>query len=124
MKITERDKQTAAEVNLGICPKCGWYGSTLPNDGIFSATHFNRCNPEAGKHASALIEALPDIESGKLGYGDGLVVFDLDENFNVRFSVDSFGAFSLEEVFLLKDMNAAAAESLVRALQAWKQTIK
>lgn len=50
-----------------VCPKCGWY------DNPFSH-HEDRCDPDAGSTADALIAAVPQADATKLGYGDSHVV--------------------------------------------------
>lgn len=106
---TKRDLETAAEVSLKICPKCGWY------DGF---GHAERCNPERGRAAAQLIAAVPDVRAGQLGYGDGHVVFDLDRDFSVLFERGR-RAFTLRNIHLLDDLNVEEAAALVHALKGW-----
>lgn len=110
--------------DLKVCPKCGWH--MLMN-------HEERCEPRAGKRASALAEALPEIPSTKLGYGDGMVTFEPAENasrdlqpLHVHFEVSDREneprPFSLREVSLLDDLSQEEAASLVRAVVEWRKT--
>jgi hypothetical protein len=117
---TQRDLDTAAEVSLKICPACGWY-DTLG--------HAEHCDPERGRAATQLIEAVPDVRAGKLGYGDRQLVFDLAEDFTVRFEVRHVSPvslehrFSLEDIHFLERLSGDEAASLVRALQRWRDEI-
>ena len=110
---TQRDLDTAAEVSLTICAKCGWY------DGF---GHTERCNPEHGRSAAKLIAAVPDVRAGQLGYGDGNVVFDLDSDFSIVFERQKH-AFALRDIQLLEDLSVDEAAALVRALKAWMDGI-
>ncbi len=111
---TQRDLDTAAEVSLKICDKCGWY------DGYLHAT---RCDPASGKAAARLIGAVPDVAAGQLGYGDGHVVFDLSDDFSVLFDC-SPRTFSLRSVHHLGRLSVDEAAALVRALKDWADDIE
>ena len=110
---TQRDLDTAAEVSLEICGKCGWY------DGF---NHAERCNPEKGRAAAKLIAAVPDVRSGQLGYGNGHVVFDLDSDFSVVFERRQH-AFALRSIHLIEDLSVEESAAFVRALQTWMDGI-
>jgi hypothetical protein len=110
---TQRDLATAAEVSLKICDKCGWY------DGY---SHATRCDPAAGRAASCLINAVPDMAAGQLGYGDGHVVFDLSPDFSVLFECGP-RAFTLRDVHRLGTLSVDEAAALVRALREWADDI-
>lgn len=114
MVITERDRETAAETGsdnrppLEICPKCGWY-----DHGSFG----ERCQPKAGVLADQLIASMPEIRSGKLGFGIARVVFEIDDNTHVVFDIRN-NAFHLESggVFCLYAFKLDAAKELVLAI--------
>lgn len=110
---TQRDLETAAEVSLKICDKCGWY------DGF---GHAERCNPEHGRAAAQLIASVPDVRAGQLGYGEGHVVFDLDRDFSVLFERRRH-AFALRNIHLIDDLSVEESAALVRALKAWMDDI-
>lgn len=118
MFITERDKQTAAETAtarqpaLEICPKCGWYEHTDLSP--------RQCDPEAGALADQLIASMPHIRSGKLGYGQNHVVFEIDEDTSIVFEISN-NVFSLEGtggVFCLHNFGHESAKELVLAIDA------
>lgn len=111
---TQRDLATAAEVSLKICDKCGWYAGY---------NHAERCDPAAGRAASRLIDAVPDVAAGQLGYGDGHVVFDLSDDFSVVFKRGQ-RTFSLRDVHLLDNLSIDESAALVRALKGWADDIK
>lgn len=120
---TQRDLDVAADANRGcndmrICERCGWYA--LMN-------HAERCDPTRGRLAQQLIASVPAVRSGQLGYGDGRVVFDLDEDFAVLFEVShtdpSKRAFSLREVHRLGSLDVDEAADFVRAIKAWADQI-
>ncbi len=110
---TQRDLETAAETGnarrepLKICPKCGWYAHEPYNTG--------RCRPGDGAIADQLIAGLPEIRSGKLGYGSGKVIFDIDEGTTVVFDISN-NAFSLNHVCCLHSFGHESAKDLVRAI--------
>lgn len=114
MIITKRDKETAAETGtrsrppLEICPKCGWYEHEILR---------SECDPKRGEAASRLIAALPEIRSGKLGFGFGRVVFEIDDNTHVVFEVLVDG-FSIETggVWCLHTFRHEDAKKLVLAI--------
>ena len=54
---------------LKVCPKCGWY--ILLGHGTTRA-----CYKAEAKVAQVFIDAFPDVESTKLGYGDERLTFD------------------------------------------------
>jgi hypothetical protein len=111
---TQRDLETAAEVSLTICSKCGWY------DGF---NHAERCRPEHGRAAQQLIAAVPDVRSGQLGYGDGHVIFEIvGTDFTVVFQRRQ-NAFSLRDVSLRDDLSVEESAALVRALKGWVEDI-
>jgi len=114
---TQRDLATAAEVSLKICDKCGWYA-------IYG--HAERCDPASGNTAQRLIDAVPDVAAGQLGYGDGHVVFDLSDDFSIVFERGprrAPGAFSLHHVHLLDSLSIDESAALVRALKVWADDI-
>lgn len=110
--------------DLKVCPTCGWH--MLMN-------HAERCEARAGRRAKALMQRLAEVPSTQLGYGSGIVVFEPPEQpgkeqpFNVRFDVSdaprAARPFSLREVWLLDDLDAEDAASLVRALKAWRNSV-
>ena len=110
---TDRDLKTAAEVNLPICKRCGWYAGF---------THEERCRPEEGAIADELIAAIPSIPSGKLGYGDGCVVFEIEPDFALVFRDPRprTRTISFDHIHLLDDLSVAEAAELVRALSDWR----
>jgi len=110
---TKRDLDTAAEVSLKICGKCGWYDTF---------GHAAECNPERGRFAAQLIASVPDVRSGQLGYGEGHVVFDLDKGFTIVFRRGRH-AFMLDHIHLLEDLNVDESAALVRALKSWMDGI-
>jgi hypothetical protein len=120
---TQRDLDVAADANrqrndMRICDKCGWY--VLIN-------HADRCDPALGRMAQRLIASVPDVRSGQLGYGDGQVVFDLADDFSVRFEVRRAGthgrAFSLCDVHRLGSLTVAEAADLGRAIKTWADAV-
>ena len=110
---TQRDLETAAEVSLKICTKCGWYDSF---------GHADRCKPEHGRDAAQLIAAVPGVRSGQLGYGDGHVIFNLDNDFTLVFQ-RGYRAFLLRDIHLRGDLSADEAASLVLALKVWMDNL-
>jgi len=110
---TQRDLDTAAEVSLKICAKCGWY------DGF---NHTDECNPQNGRSAAQLIAAVPGVRSGQLGYGDGHVVFDLADDFTVVFRLRQ-GAFAFDNIHLLDGLSVEEAAAFVHALKGWMDAI-
>jgi hypothetical protein len=107
---------------LKVCPACGWHALI---------DHAERCEPLAGKRASDLMAALPEVPSTKLGYGAGNVTFEPEElpdsqSFHVRFEVSDREneprPFSVREVWLLDDLSQEEAASLVRAVVEWRKT--
>lgn len=107
---TQRDLDIAAEVSLKICEKCGWY--TLLN-------HAEKCNPKNGQVATRLIESVPDIRAGKLGYGDGHVIFDLTDDFHVVFDNARCGKFQLQSVHLIDNLTVDESAALIKVLKGW-----
>ena len=110
---TQRDLETAAEVSLKICDACGWYAGY---------NHAERCDPARGRAAAHLIESVPDVRSGQLGYGDGCIVFELSDNFSIVFERGP-RAFSLRDVHLLKNLSVDESAALVRAIKSWLDDI-
>ena len=110
---TQRDLETAAEVSLKICDKCGWYAGY---------NHAERCDPARGRAAGRLIGSVPDVRSGQLGYGDGCIVFDLSDDFSIVLERGQ-RAFSLCSVHLLNNLSVDEAAALVRALKGWLDDI-
>ncbi len=118
---TQRDLDIAAETStrpnqepLTICDKCGWY--VLWN-------HAKRCSPTDGRMAKLLLAEVSDVRSGQLGFGDGVVVFDIDEDFSVLFQVTRNG-FSLRDVHRLGTLSVEEAADLVRALKGWRDAVE
>lgn len=115
---TQRDLDTAAEVPLDICAKCGWYTG-------FS--HDKHCDPVRGARAQRLIAAVPEVRAGQLGYGEDGVVFDLHDDLTVLFRVAPSGsngrAFDLRDVTLFGSLNTAEAAALVRAIKTWSDDV-
>ena len=116
---TQRDLDVAADANrkndMPVCDQCGWYALM---------GHGNRCNPEAGRMAKRLIESVPDVRSGQLGYGAGKVVFDLSDGLSVIFGVVHGGqSFSLHGVDLIELLTVDEAADLVRAIKKWTDEV-
>lgn len=107
---TERDKRVASDVSLDVCDACGWYR--------LESGH--RCRPAEGVLANDLIALVPGVDAGKLGYGDGQVMFDIGEDFTVRFEVHKDGTFTLRDVHLLDSLTTKQAAMLVLMLKGWK----
>ena len=105
--IVGDDRRHANLEALPICEGCGWYASKY--------TH--RCDPAAGRIASALARAFPEGNPTKLGYGDRTLVFELDEYTHIRFEIGYDRSISLREVWHVGDLGIDQAEKLVRAIR-------
>ena len=96
--------------DLPVCGKCGWYVLTYAG---------HRCRPEAGAAAYALARAVGDVPATKLGWGDGRVTFEIDEDFSVGFDVSGHGTFNWRHTSCIGELGQDAAVDLVKALKAW-----
>jgi len=108
-------KKPAREKPLEVCPKCGWYAHgpyASPTD----------CDAAAGDAASTLQAAVPEVPSTKLGYGQGVVAFEIDDELHVRLRTCSrvYSDFHLDAVWLLADLSHDDAVDLVRTIAAWR----
>lgn len=113
---TPRDLETAAEVSLPICDRCGWYSGHR---------HAERCDPAQGRLARKLIDQVPDVRSGQLGYGDDKVVFEISADLVILFTVDrGKRPFALSDVTSFKGLSVEASAGLVRALQRWAEEFR
>ncbi len=103
---------------LKVCSKCGWHDLTYAG---------HNCRPVAGATADALIAAVPEAESSKLGYGQGVVVLGLDidnHNFVLKFEADD-GTLQWRDVTCFQhDLTVAQAADLVHTLLAWMGRVK
>jgi hypothetical protein len=94
---------------LEICKLCGWH--------IVEPHH---CDPDRGRHARALAERVSDVPSSQLGYGDGRLTFEFDEDFKVVFNVGRNNTFSIRYFFLNEQIPAGHAAELIRQLRMWR----
>jgi hypothetical protein len=104
--ITKKDRD--------VCPKCGWYAH-----GKYASP--TECDPAAGDAASTLQAAVPEVPSTKLGYGRGVIAFEVDDKLHVSLNVNRHDrAFHLDDVWLLADLSHDDAVDLVRTITAWR----
>jgi hypothetical protein len=97
-----------------VCPKCGWYAH-----GKYASP--TECDPAAGDAASTLQAAVSEVPSTKLGYGRGVIAFEVDDKLHVRLNVNRHDrAFHLDDVWLLADLSHDDAVDLVRTITAWR----
>lgn len=109
--MRERDRERAKADGLEICERCGWYNDKF--------SHASRCNPDAGRVGDALAAEFPAGNPTKLGYGYGLVTFQLDDDLSVTFEVDRYGTVRLRDVFDLKEHTLAGARMIVQCFKRW-----
>jgi hypothetical protein len=115
MKTTQRDLDFVKRNPLEICNKCGW---------VKLRNHAERCDPARGRVATKLIESLPEVSAGKLGYGDHSSIFDLSKDLSIAFNV-GVKDVRLKEVILIGKLSVDEAADLVRAIKGWQNaTIK
>lgn len=120
---TRRDLDFAASVSMEICAACGW---------LVLLNHAERCDPERGRAAARLIsgvvETVPDVRAGQLGYGPARVVFDVSDDFSVVFEpvVLESGrhAFSVRDFDLLDRLSTEESAALVVALRGWFEVVE
>lgn len=95
-----------------VCNACGWYDPAY-------ARH--SCDPEAGVNADRLAAAVC-VSSTKLGYGDGRLSFEIDDDFVVGLSCDS-GDFPFRWSYLhhLGDLSTGDAIDLIDSLKLWRR---
>ena len=93
-----------------ICERCGWYASRFAH---------NNCNPVAGRIANALAAQVPEIDSTKLGYGEGKLTFEIAEGLNVSFRIRGIEPYAIafEDLHCLGDLSIEQAARLVRAIK-------
>lgn len=104
--MTKNDKAKAAELGLEICDRCGWYESQLSH----------RCSPDEGRIADAISREASEIPSTKLGYGHGMLTFEISEQIHVRFQI-FMRTITLREVYCLEDLSIEQAARIVRAIR-------
>lgn len=109
--VLESDRERLikeGDSRLKICESCGWYDSQYAH---------NNCRPDRGRAGAALARELPDANPTKLGYGEGCVTFELDEDTHVSFEIGLDNSIRLREVFMLEDLSTAQAAEIVRAIR-------
>lgn len=79
--------------------------------------HAERCNPAAGKLASELAEALPEITSTKLGYGEGRIAFEF--NGHVLLFDCGTKSLSFNHFYGAREMRFESVRDLVDTLKKW-----
>lgn len=104
-----------------VCPRCGWYVSPF--------IHAQQCDPKAGAKANALSEriqeALPFVKTTKLGYGHGVLTFEIDKDTNVRFKIRASGRLvQFDDLFCLSDLDPDDVLAMVEALYRIRQQQK
>lgn len=105
---------------LPVCPKCGW-ATAGPRE---TEEHRRNCvHEQAGRSACELADRLPELLSTKFGYGTDQLTLEPDDRLHIRFQCRGDGTFSLEEVWLLDDLDQNEAASLVRAIADWRSAL-
>lgn len=106
-----------------VCRVCGWYLDTFLD-------HSLRCRPVAGRRADELIQAVKPhaqiAEAGKLGYGTGVVYFQLDDDTTIRFDVGDRkrdpSPFRLGELWMIDGLSPDEARDLTVAVANWRRS--
>ncbi len=100
---------------LPVCPDCGWH----------KLQYEHTCRKNASRVATELARRVPDVRSTQLGYGGGMLTFEMDEHMSVRFNVDDRKGvrkpLRCEDVFLIGELSTDEATDLVRALADWRR---
>lgn len=100
-----------------VCPNCGW--SVIDIDVKYNH-HNARCHAAAGRLASDLAAALPELRSTKFGYGDGRLAFDIGGDRTVVFDCHPDRLW-LHHVGRAHALDAEAARDLVATLNEWSK---
>lgn len=104
---------------LSVCGECGWYG-------LYG--HAACCAPLANKRAAALEAAIPGIASTRFGYGHRKLTFEFGPQAHITLSVHDAARerrpFSVENVWLIQDLDASEAEDLIRTFDAWQNRVR
>lgn len=104
------------KTDLPVCKHCGWQMAGFHEE----RTHEATCTrAAAGKQAVALAARFPEIEATQHGYGTGVLVFEIDKDYNIKLGCHADG-FYIEDVWLLGELSPDAAADFVQTLAAWR----
>lgn len=97
---------------MKVCPKCGWYD--------IDPSHREKCDPAAAAVADRIAAQLPDIKSTKLGWGDGVLTFEIGSELKVGLGLSGGRKrISFRHLHCHEWMTPERAITFVRALAIW-----